>query len=704
MSKRTVVTDYIQNKLAHLKRDQFLDEISKEPLFRQRNFITDEIKNINDYISLIKDNKNSYEMIDGKKKLKSAIKNYIKSLRQIISKYQQYIKYLNLLDSYSNREERLSERIKFESWDVTLSNNQLRLLDTITSNSIKNISFTDLVKISKYMINNFEVLENHNLLFEILKEIINRFLDNNYNEEDYVFISSIKSTLTYKINSLNKDDKLRKPLHQMKKFVKSSLERSQDVLEDTHDYRYEIVEYLMENEYYFNRILEDLPDTVNLTDKEGYSLVYNIISKYLDQYLLELQGKKTDIPKEKYARMYRKIINLPEYQNNKENSYEIEVLINNFKETIKHGKFKRDKYLQVLNDLDNIKKEDVSIIDDEQQFDKVQLLSEHQSILNRTNISKRVDLTNEDTIVITTNGVQYHNYAYSVSKDLKGQHILKVHVTAVREFIKHDSELNNWLKHYMFYNDDHWLDDKLLNKFSLEKNKIKQAITFELKVLPSGGVEEFCIYKSNIKVNDIYLATDVHDMIKKHNLRFLTFSEIAFFLDKNMNKDNYGISITETFNKTILDLIGKFFQDNNLPYIYRIQDKQNSETYMNNMTFLNNLFTKISKNDFNKFYQIICEDTNYARYTSDCMHHFLLNQKYYTDLFIPLYSYIGIHIQELINQFYFKELSDETLKFKKIIWQKENAYLIERANRLKEQKRIDKHKHKMKVLREKLYE
>ena len=59
MSRSTIVTDYVQNRLDGIKKDSFLLEISQLPFYRQRSLIFEEISQINDYISLIKDNKNS---------------------------------------------------------------------------------------------------------------------------------------------------------------------------------------------------------------------------------------------------------------------------------------------------------------------------------------------------------------------------------------------------------------------------------------------------------------------------------------------------------------------------------------------------------------------------------------------------------------------------------------------------------------------
>lgn len=695
MSRSTIVTDYVQNRLDGIKKDSFLEEISQLPFYRQRSLIFEEISQINDYISLIKDNKNSYQNIDGKKVLVPSIKAYIKFLKQIISKYQEYYHYLNLLNNYNNRQKNIDERIEFESTQVKLSMNQLKLLDNIDSNVIESISFNDLTDLSKYMIENYEFLSDRNLLLEVIKELINRTMINKYGESEFVAICSIKCLLKNKINSLDKNDELRKPLREIRQYLKSIIDINQKSLELQHDYRYEIVEYLLDDDYCFSRILEEMPDIVNLTDKEGYSLAYNVISKYLDLYLLELQGKQSKVPKEKYAKIYRKIIYSPCY--NHDADYEIDILINSFKETIKNGRFKRDKYLAVLDNLDKIKdeKED-ELVEDE--FNSSQIYFETQNIIKKHIQSNRMDLTLEDTIVISHAHDKYYNYAYSITKNEQGNHILKTHITDVREFIKHDTELDNYLKRYMFYNTENWLDEKLMLKLSLEKGKVKPAITFEAEILPSGKVESFKCYKSMISVNDTYTYEDVNMIIKNHNMRLLPFLEVCFFLNKDVDKNNYGCSMIETFNKFIFDTLGRFFESNNLPYVYKTQEPQDSEKYIRDMTFLNQLFNKISQEDFSKFYSIICEDTNYAKYACKPSYHYSLDQKYYNDLFIPLYSYVGLHLQELINQFYLKKLPEEILTIKKHMWENENQYIVERANKVREQKRVDKHKEKVKML------
>lgn len=702
MSKRTVVSDYIQNKLNKIKKDDFLLEIEKEPFYRQRSLITKEIKQINEYISLIKDNRNSYEVVDGKKQLKMSVKNYIRSLRQVIIKYQDYSRYLNLLNNYNNRQSRLDEKIEFASSNVQITSVQLRILDSLDISNLTNVKFNDLVDLSKYMIENYEVLENKKILLEMLKELTDRFLLNDYDEDDYVSISSIKCLLTHKINSLDKENILRKSLKEMKKFIKSALERSRKVLELKHDYRYEVVEYLLEDEYYFNRLLEEMPDIVNLTDKDGYSLSYNVISKYLDLYMLELQGKKSAVPKEDYLKIYRQIINTPGYDVS--NECDVNILLNSFKETIKNGKFKRDKYIQVLNNLENIRKDEKTICDQIESFDVNQILGDEQKIITTAIATNRVDLTNEDTIVIATNNDKYYNYAYSIKRDHNHNHVLKVHITDVCGLIKDGSELDQYLRHHMFYSNENWLSSKTMKQLSLEKDKITPVITFEMTVLPSGQIEDFIIYKSNVSVNSIYTFEEVQTIIRNHDLRFLPYLELNYFLNKNIDKNNYGLSMSEAFKNTILNLVGKYFDRNKFPFIYKVQDKQNSVNYIRNMTFLNQIFTKLPKDQFNKIYKIICEDTNYANYSSKPDYHFSLHKKYYTDLFIPLYSYVGIYLQGLLDEFYFKHYPEDLEKLKREIWNKENDEIIKHANEVREDKRNEKHKEKQKVLRSKQYE
>lgn len=643
---------------------------------------------------MIKDIKDCYEVINGRKVLTLKVRQYISGLKKIILKYREYCRYLKLLEKYQTRIDIIQSRIEFESNNVLLTDEQLKIMNYINKENIDNIEFKDLIDISKYLIRNYE--EPDLKLELILKDLGSRFKQ--YTDEEFILLSSLKSVINNKITSLDKNDVRRTKLNEFKKYVKSIIELLKSAEDEKYDYRYDIVMQLVNDEYCFNRLLEEMPDIVNLRDKDGYSLAFNIISKYLDAYLLELKGKKCGDAKENYLKVFNKIITHPYYINSLAERKSIEDLIENFKDTIKNGRFRREKYIEVVEVLENIyiTNENTS---KKYKIDESELEYEKKYILNQQNSTRRKDLTNEDTIVMCTNNEKYYNYAYSVTKSSHGNHILKVHITDMKEFIKHNSVLDLFLKDKMFKDGTDWMDDELLNKFSLNLNEVKPVFTFEIEVTHCGKINDFKCYKSNICVNDIYTYEQVNNMIKNHDLRFLTYLETNYFLSKNIDKNNYASSMCNTFNEVVFNNIGNRFDKNKWPYIFKGQKEQDSTYYMQNMVKLNRLFSKISKEHFYKFYNIICDDVNYSRYSKKAEIHSSLEQNYYTDLFIPLYSYIGLFLQEMIEQFYLEKNNNEVLEIKRKIWDEERDNIINSANEIKEHKRENKHKEKIKNLK-----
>lgn len=698
MSKRTVVSDYIENKLNNIKKDSFLEEISSKNLsFKdQQELISGEIDSIYQYIKIIKENKKCYKNINGRKTLCKPVKEYISSLRKIVNKYLEYSKCLKLLERYQTRQDLIDKRIEFEINEIELNDNQVKLLSHLTRDSISEICFEDLGDIAKHLINGYE---NYNYRLEwILKELGSRFKHSDYSEDDYIILSSVKGVINKKIDSLEKDDNRRIKLREYKKYIKSIIDLIREKEDRKYDYRYEIVEFLLDDDYCFNRLLEEMPDIVNLKDREDTPLSHNVLEKYLDAYFLELQGKSKGKIKDELLKKYKQIIHHPFYLN--DNPKDIEELLNHFIDTVKNGRFRREKYLEVLENLKKVN----DVCDGVSYQFKIgidEIIDETNYLLKKDDNKFRKNLCDEDTVVLCNRNEKYHNYAYSINKNELGNSILKVHLTDMREFIKSGSMLDLFLKENISKGNCEWLDESLLNKFSLNLNEKRPVFTFELELTPRGKINEFKCYKSNIVVNDIYTYEEVNSEIKNNNLRFLPYLEVNYFLNKGVDKNNYGLSIVNCFNKKVLDIVGKYFDKNKFPYIYKEQKEQDDNRYIKNMTSLNFLFSKISREDFKKFYQIINDDINYSKYTIKPTIHSSLKSNYYTDLFIPLYSYIGLFLQEMLNQFYLDSSENEIMKIKKAIWQKERDLIVERANGLRAIKRNNEHQNKIKKLQRK---
>lgn len=589
MSKRTVVSNYIKDKFNNIKKDSFLEEVSKLSVVNQKEAIIKEVDNINYYIKMIKNNDKYYEKINGNLELNVNIKKYIHNLKQIIIKYQEYYKYLCLLEYYDTRKDRIKEKIEFESSQIKLTEDQIVVLNNLNDSNISSYDFNVLANIVKYLIQHFTI-DKLDLINLILKQLQTEFIDNNYSDEYFIAISSIKNILTYKINYLDKNDDNRKLLKEIKKYVKSIIDYSKEKEKQEHDYCIDILNILLDNELYIQKIIQRSSKLLNLIDEDNRTIAYFAIAKYLDLYLLELKGRQSSIPKEKYLDIYYMIELSSNYKYKDIDKVKIEELTNNFKETIKNSGFKREKYLEVVKKLDeDLNKTSTT---NKQELNKELIDFENQNILNSSNIDHRKDLTNEYTIIVDSKKLNLYNYAYSINKKSENNYILKLHITDVSKDIKSGSYLDEMLKNTMF-KDEVWLDEKILSKLSLNKNKISPVITIECEVLENGKITNLKSYRSNILVDDIYSLEEFNSNMTNKNI--FPFVKIGKILNKELDKSNCGKSLMNTFEKCILTEIGKYFDDHNYPYIYKIQYKQNSDEYIKLLTKLNYLFSKIKK-------------------------------------------------------------------------------------------------------------
>ena len=687
MAEKTIVSSYLQEKFDSIKKDSFLEEISKLSLVKQKEALIKEIADIEAYIKIIKNN--YYNDINGKKVYSHSIKEYLSSLKKIVNKYHEYYKYLNLLEYHQTRKEHIDNKIEFESSDIILSNKQTLILNNINENNINNFKFDDLVNIVKYMIQNFTP-DNLRLIELIINRMENIFIDSNYSDDNFIAISSVKNVLTYKINCLEKNDNNRQILKKLKRYVKSMVDFSKEKEVKSHDYRVDIINDFLDNKIYLQKIIQRKPEWLNLLDDDNNTFVITAINRYLDLYLLELEGKQNGIPKEKYLEVYFMLQDAPGYKYKDIDKIKINTLFNNFKETIKNGDFKRSTYLEVSETLEKalIKKDFTT---PKKSFNEEIIDFENKNILNNKTLDKRIDLTDEYTFVLTSSNADLNNYAYSVGINESGNYILKLHVTDVSKFIEKDSYLDELLKSTMFKEKEQWLEETLLNKFSLKKGLKQPVITFECEILSSGRKTNLKCFRSNIVVDDVYTFEEFNKAVKDDKKKFATYLSLGYFLNKDLDKNNYGASLEYIYDKSILGKVGKYFNKHNYPYIYKIQSEQDSKNYMKLLTKLNYLLSKISREDAKVFYNIVCDDINYSKYSEKPEYHCGLDQKYYTDLLIPLYSYIGLYLQYLVNIFMI-DASEEEKNMIKDVYTSEVKEIVELANLKKEEKRINKQK------------
>ncbi len=685
MSNKTVVSTYVQEKFNKIEKDLFLKEISNLSKTKQKNALIKEINAIEYYIQIIKSNRNCYIKIDNKKVLRNNVKKYLIYLKGIIKKYQEYYKYINMLECYEDKKQRIDKKIEFESSTIVLNYNQIEILNELDITNIDYYDFNDLVSIVKYLIQHFD-MHKTTIIKLILDKIEQDFINSNYSENKFVAINGIKNILTYKINCLDKNDNGRKFLREIKKYVKSIINLSKEQEIKNHDYRIDIINILLDDERYLSKLITICPNFLNLLDEENHTFAYTLITKYLDLYFLELQGKQNQTKKEKYLKMYYKLSQSPNYLYNEIDQIEIKTLLNNFREMIKNGNFKRKKYLEVCNMLNSILNNNYKEVV-KKDYNKDVITFEKDNILNLNLCEKRKNLQEEYTIVISDSQESIYNYAYSIVKKDSRTYLLHLHITDVSTFIEKNSYLDNALKDTMFAENRDWLEENLLKKFSLVKGKEKPVVTLECE-LKDNKISDFRCYKSTIVVDDIYSIEDFNN--KLLDKRILEYLKLGYLLNKNFDNNNCGRSLVETFDNCFINQVGTYFDEHKFPYIYKKQKTQNNNNYIELLEKLNCLFGKIKKEDANIFYSIICEDINCSKYSIEPNYNSEFKQRYHTDLLVPLYSYIGIYLQYLLDDFLIKkDLNRDVLKEN---YKEEIKDLVNYANVKEDEKIVNKQK------------
>ena len=211
------------------------------------------------------------------------------------------------------------------------------------------------------------------------------------------------------------------------------------------------------------------------------------------------------------------------------------------------------------------------------------------------------------------------------------------------------------------------------------------TITFELIINEKGEVKDLAGYKS-VSIVDTTIHSDA--ILASDN--FPVYYQLLKVLknDDRFNRDNSIKQLEEIVNEKCIKGIAKYFSSHNYPFIYKVQARQNSINFENNINALNGIFYKVNKEEFKTIYSIICEDYNYAYYAIDNIGHRSKHSNCHSDLLNPLDSYIGIFLQRLIDEFY---LNNHHI-VNKDYWSEEAISLVEKANsyKLKQRDNIKK--------------
>lgn len=685
---RVITSDYIENKITRLEKNTILAGfllLSYDDKLQQLN------KAINDNLNQIKvlrKDKNSYVQ---DKELKPDIKKVIHKIKLENNIYKEYLNMLKKQHILQLENIRLA-KINIDENIINLTAYQVKILDDVINNNLISSSFIDLSVVCKYIISNYCVYEYEKEILNIIKKLIENISFENVNDERIIIeLNSINGEISKKLTKLDKDSLERPILNNFKSLIKNVINISKITFMSSYDYKFDIIDYWLndeENKIFIEKIFKRIPETINIRTNSNEHIINYVLDKYIESYKIELRNQNKPIVSSSYLKIVLKLLL---------NSSSLELLdsddvlfktrLMEFEIFLKNSHYKRERILAAIEDLNDLKnigeKEDE--IDEDNELEVNNQLSYIKDIINiENNNRQRVDLTNEETVAITNSSLKYNNYSYIIHRVDARNYSVKINVVDIDSLIPENSPLDLYLRNKMFsnINNNNYLFPNI-SAFSLSENGKMPTITFELLINEKGEVIYFESYKSITKVDKI-----INNNTRLSNNNMPLYYQLLNVFNNDYFKGSCLGDLEQIINQYCIRSVAKYFDENNYPFIYKVQNQQDSEVFEKNINALNGIFYKISKEDFRIIYSIICEDYNFAYYDMNNIGHKNKNSKYYSDLLNPLDSYIGICLQRLMKEYYFSKngvISDDyTMEYLKNV--------IEKANSYKDKKRISKQK------------
>ncbi len=339
-------------------------------------------------------------------------------------------------------------------------------------------------------------------------------------------------------------------------------------------------------------------------------------------------------------------------------------------------------------------------------------------------IQGRKDLRAEN--IITIDGVDSKDFddAVSVRKLDNGNFLLGVHIADVSHYIDEDSPLDREaLKRgnsiYIINQVVPMLPKELSNGIcSLNEGEDRLTLSVDMEITPSGDIAEHSIYESVIRSKHRMVYTDVSDIIENNDRELaakysdiydmlMDMKELAQILRKRreaagsldfdldeayITLDSNGIPVSvdlcerRTANRMIEEFmlaanrtVAEQFFWLELPFIYRVHEKPDSEKIQEFRTFLRGLSIRLKGEGGNIHPKALnevleqvsgtaCENVvntvmlrsmKKAFYSTECEGHFGLAMKYYCHFTSPIRRYPDLMIHRIIREYLHGRIDDK---------------------------------------------
>lgn len=285
-------------------------------------------------------------------------------------------------------------------------------------------------------------------------------------------------------------------------------------------------------------------------------------------------------------------------------------------------------------------------------------------------LPKSVSNTDE-LIAIDSDGAKVRDDALSIKKDgnkyIIGIHIADPSLSFDKDSILYNQALNNFKNIYFSRGNTSIFPSSVEKRFSLDKNKIRNAISLYVVLNDSGDIIDYYLNHNEIKVCESFDYSEC-DMIMNQQ-RYLELSKklndlfyIASALEnKNKGKKEYwdkknsdkdisqynhnSDKIVREFMNLYGYLTANIMKDNNSPYIYRTQDS----------SYFDSLIAKLNiKIDYD-IKEVIDSIYLVSKYSQTPEYHYGLKLPMYSHSTCPLRRFPDLYNEFLIHNFYFKD-------------------------------------------------
>lgn len=459
--------------------------------------------------------------------------------------------------------------------------------------------------------------------------------------------------------------------------------------------KYKLIDYIvfeMKNPGIFKDAIKRFPYLVNYFDENDKKIIVNVIEKYIDSVIN--YTKETGIDDILYYdEIMDSIMSSPKF------IFDIidkQTILKNIKQEIKNVKKEKNRKVFYLNSLI----EKITGNEDKDTYDyleykynipttfNVAIKSEVKSIINNYTMAKDRRVIDDYILTFDGEGAQEIDDALSI-KILDNENILLgVHIACPTALIDKDSII---FDEAAKRTTSIYLSDKTYSMFpnelscdllSLKQGNYRNAMSYYFEFDKNGNIINQEFMKSIIKVNKNMTYDDFNKILMMNgndktkqtidNLSRLSpllqnyYHEDPLYAEINRKRSNVTntniIGITNG-EKTVESamiftnyMVAKYFNDNNLPFVYR-----NHMIDYEMMNKLDEFKYNINEGDYYKYIDMIKSIYPKAVYEIECKGHFGLGLDYYSHVTSPLRRLADVLNLICLDRFYFNEYNEDTI-------------------------------------------